>query len=92
MKQLTLILVSVLLAAGAAVASADMIPGFAGGGLPLKYFDLQKEMTASDIPVGELQKETIGEVPGGGIPSRQDKRPRSPQSGDPASEIEKQRI
>jgi len=84
MKIITAILISAVLVAGGSVAGAEMFSGFSGVGSSLKYFDLQKELTASDIPVGELQKEMVREVPAGFVPSRQDKRPWSPKSGDSA--------
>jgi len=89
MKIITAILISAVLVAGSPVASAEMFSGFAGGGSSLKYFDLQKELTVSDIPVGELQKEMVREVPAGFVPSKQDRRPRSPKSGDSAPEDRK---
>ncbi len=89
MKIFTAIFISAVLVGGSA-ASADMLSGIAGGS-PLKYFDLQKEFTASDIPVSELQKEMAREVPAVFAPSKRDKPTRSPRSDDSSLKTDKQR-
>lgn len=95
MKTVTAIFVAAALTAFSSIAGAEMpFSGFASSGSSLKFFDLQRQLTASDIAVPELQKEMLREVPAGSvpsIPSGLDKRPRSPKSGGWAPQTEIQR-
>lgn len=92
MKALTAVVISAALVAGTPLAGAEtFFPGFAGGGIPLKHFDLQRELTAGDIPVTDMQMELLREVPSRYIPSKQDRRPDSAQPGEPALNSRMQR-
>lgn len=89
MKRYSAVLISVFLAlCFSATARADMLSAVKS---PLKYFDLQRELTSNDIPVPELQKEMVREIPAGFVPLRQDNRPRSAGADVPPPETQTQR-
>jgi len=72
---------AIMLAGDVPSAGADLLSsGFAAGGPALKCFDLQRDLTGSEIPVSEMQREMHRELPAGPVPSMPSWREKRPVS------------